>query len=426
MNIFDRETWKEVHHTLMSNRKRTFTTAFGVFWGIFVLVILLSIGAGVNNAVSRELRGISTNMGMMETSTTARPYKGFKKGRIWHMTMSDIERIKDFDKDILCVTPVTTLGGENGEYSTLYYGTKKSETLVLGIMGDYTKIVKYNIHSGRFITEADHRSRRPVCAVGRQIAKTVLGGEEEALGKVIRIGQKHYTVIGVVSDISRSVSIMGGRAETNVFLPYSVVDAFQKNPGQVYTTFLSVKDGAEVRPVLDKIKAYLYAKNDIHPDDERALETIDISSIFQFFNLLLTSITILIWFVGFGTIISGIVGVSNILLVTVRERTREIGVRRALGGHPRDIIGQILLEGISITVLSGLTGIILATGIMSLVDLVLSMQVSSAFVPLHNPVLPFGTAIIALLVIILGGLLGGTLPAIRAVNIKPIDAIREE
>ena len=194
----------------------------------------------------------------------------------------------------------------------------------------------------------------------------------------------------------------------------------------MYTTFLSVKDGAEVRPVLDKIKAYLYAKNDIHPDDERALETIDISSIFQFFNLLLTSITILIWFVGFGTIISGIVGVSNILLVTVRERIREIGVRRALGGHPRDIIGQILLEGISITVLSGLTGIILATGIMSLVDLVLSMQVSSAFVPLHNPVLPFGTAIIALLVIILGGLLGGTLPAIRAVNIKPIDAIREE
>ena len=425
MKIFDRDTWKEVHHTLMSNRKRTFTTAFGVFWGIFVLVILLSIGAGVNNAVSRELRGISTNMGMIATSTTARPYKGFKKGRTWYMTMSDIERLKDLDKDILCVTPVTMLGEQGNDNSILYYGTKKFGTSVFGIMGDYTEIVKYNIHSGRFITEADHRSRRAVCAIGRKIAKTVLGGEEEALGKVVRIGQKHYTVIGVVSDISRAATLLG-RAEASVFLPYSVVDALQTNPGRVYTSFLSVKDGAEVRPVLDKIKADLYARNSIHPDDERALETIDISSIFQFFNLLLTSITVLIWFVGFGTIISGIVGVSNILLVTVRERTREIGVRRALGGHPRDIIGQILLEGISITVLSGLIGLILATGIMSLVDLVLSMQESSEFVPLHNPVLPFDTAMVALLVIILGGLLGGSLPAIRAINIKPIDAIREE
>lgn len=425
MKIFDRETWKEVHHTLMSNRKRTFTTAFGVFWGIFVLVILLSIGAGVNNAVSRELHGISTNMGMVATSTTARPYKGFKKGRAWYMTMNDIERIKELDNNILYMAPVTTLREQGDDYSTLYYGTKKFETSVLGIMGDYSGIVKYNIHSGRFITEADHRSRRPVCAIGRKIAKTILGGEEEALGKVVRIGQKHYTVVGVVSDISRAAQIMG-RAETNVFLPYSVVDALQKNPGQVYMAFLSVKDGAEVEPVLNKIKAYLYARNDIHPDDERALETIDVSSIFQFFNLLLMSITILIWFVGFGTIVSGIVGVSNILLVTVRERTREIGVRRALGGHPRDIIGQILLEGISITVLSGLIGIVLATGIMSLVDLVLSMQESSAFVPLYNPVLPFNTAMVALLVIILGGLLGGTLPAIRAVSIKPIDAIREE
>lgn len=425
MKIFDRETWKEVNHTLMSNRKRTFTTAFGVFWGIFVLVILLSIGAGVNNAVSRELRGISTNMGLVGTSTTARPYKGFNKGRAWHMTLNDIERIKELNDNILYMTPVTSLVGEDDIYSTLYYGTKKSEASVMGIMGDYSGIVKYNVHSGRFITEADHRSCHPVCAVGRKIAKSILGGDEEALGKVVRIGQKYYTVIGVVSDISRAAGVMG-RAESSVYLPYSVVDALQKNPGRVYMAFFSVRDGAEVRPILDKIKAYLYARNDIHPDDERALETIDISSIFQFFNLLLTSITVLIWFVGFGTIISGIVGVSNILLVTVRERTREIGVRRALGGHPRDIIGQILLEGISITVLSGLIGIILATGIMSLVDLALSMQESSAFVPLHNPVLPFNTAMVALLVIILGGLLGGILPAIRAVNIKPIDAIREE
>lgn len=409
----------------MSNRRRTYTTAFGVSWGIFILVILLSIGAGVKNAVSKELTSISTNMGIIATSFTSKPYGGFGKGREWYLEHKDISHIKKIIPDIEYITPILRVNTSNSYYLNLYYGVKSIEASVLGVMGDYSGIVKYNINSGRFISEADHRNQRAVCVLGRKVAKSIFPSEEGAIGQTIRLGQKYYSIIGVVSDQTKIINIMGDVEET-VFLPYSVAEAHQGQSNQIYMALISVKDGHKVQPTLDKIKNYLYTRHKIHPKDDIALETYDVSSAFQFFDLLLLCITTLIWVVGTGTIFSGIIGVSNILLVTVRERTREIGIRRALGGLPRDIIRQILLEGVSITLIAGLVGMVLAIGLMSIVDLAVSSISTPAFIPLRHPILPFGTALVTLLIIVVGGLLGGCLPAIRALSIKPIEAIREE
>lgn len=425
MKLFDQNTWQEVGHTLRSNRKRTVTTAFGIFWGIFILVILLSTGTGIRNAVERELRGVTTNMAFVSTSLTARAYKGFQRGRYWYIPLSDMERIKKLSPDIEYVVPMSMMNQYSDTGNGVFYGDKKMEASVVGVTGDYSHIMHYNIHSGRFLSDMDDRTSRPVCVVGTKIANSLLGGAQEALGKVLRINEHYYTVVGVVSDIAQKVSI-GARASESVFLPYSIVDAFAKYPGRVYGFFVSVRPEATVAPVLELIKKDLYRRNDIHPQDEEALFLFDTSGIFQFFTMLLLSINILIWIVGTGTLISGIVGVSNIMLVTVRERTREIGVRRAIGGRPVDIVMQVLLESLSITVLAGLLGIVCGTGIMSLVNAATAGASASEGIFLYNPFFSFSEALATFGVIITGGLLGGCLPAFRAVRIKAIDAIREE
>ncbi len=425
MNLLDRDTWQEIAHTLGSNRKRTITTAFGIFWGIFVLVILLSVGAGVENALKKELRGVSTNMGFISASPTTRPYKGFKEGRMWSMNMEDIARIRQSNPSIEHLSPINQLSSYYSGGEPLVYGTKKTNGNIIGITPEYNKVIKYNVEAGRLLTEADGKYRRSVCVIGKKIAIELIGNEQEALGKVIRVAGSFCTVVGVVSDISQNVNITG-RASQSVFLPYEVVDAREPKAGQVYYFFFTVQANQTVAPVIRNIKSYLSNRYDLHPQDEGAIQSLDVSSIFQFFEMLLLSVYILIWVVGAGTLVSGVVGISNIMLVTVRERTREIGIRRALGGKPIDIIQQVLLESVSITLIAGLLGIMLGSWIMAAVDLATSSSEGELSTMLYHPVISFGTALMTLLVVIVGGLLGGGLPATRAIKIKAIEAIREE
>ena len=427
--ILDRDTRQEVFHTLGSNRKRTIATAFGIFWGIFILTILLSLGAGLNNSMRREFGGVSANSGVFMVSQTTLPYQGLNKGRMWWLSMEDLAVLRTRVPHLSHLAPMVQMASRWGGEENTFYAQKKCAATLTGITAEYYRIAPQKLLFGRLLSEQDSKEQRNVCVIGDQVAAALFTSAAQAIGKVIKSSGYYYTVVGVATDVSSSVNI-NGAVQESIYIPAEVAlarNSTQNAQNQIYSFAFSVEDDAVVKEAYEEMKAYLYPLNTINPQDQGASFLFDISDMFKLFGVILTSINALIFIVGAGTLISGVVGVSNIMLVTVRERTREIGVRRAIGARPRDIIRQILTESFFLTFISGLLGLMLGTGIMALVNTALEQPGMEESVPfLYKPVMSLGTAVLTLVVITAAGLLAGALPANRAVQVKAIEAIREE
>jgi putative ABC transport system permease protein len=419
--MFDLDKWQEIWLTISRNKTRSILTAFGVFWGILMLTILLGMGNGLENGMMGEIKGFATNSCFFYTGQTSVPYKGFKKNRSWNMHNSDINVIKANCTNLKYLAPMLFGGG--GDNSTVR-GDKSGAFRVKGCFPDYAKIEEQEILYGRYINDVDIQAYRKVCFIGKNVYEKLFDEGENPIGTTIRSSGIYYTVIGVGSGMSQ-VQI-GGRSDDMVVLPFSTMQRAYNLGDQIQFLAATAKDGTDAGILEEEITNILKTQNSIAPEDDRAVGSFNISEQFKMFSYMFLGINILIWIVGTGTLLAGAIGVSNIMLVSVRERTKEIGIRRALGAKPIDIISQIMAESLVLTAVAGFIGLSIGVGILSIIDNLINNLPEESNVFIKNIVIHFDVALIASFILLALGLFAGLLPAQRAMQIKAIEALSEE
>ncbi|WP_281226861.1 ABC transporter permease [Flavobacterium aquiphilum] len=421
--MFDRENWNEILEALTANTFRTLLTAFGVFWGIFILVILLAASNGLENGVKKGFDGIATNTMFMWTQTTSKPYKGLPKTRRYDFKNSDVDALKQKFPDLLYVSPRNQLGDFNG-VSNVVRGTK---TGAYTIYGDYPELVKQeqmDIVKGRFVNQQDILSKRKVTVIGQGVINELYKNGEEVMGTYIKINGINFMVVGVYKSKGQN----NGNAESaqkNIFIPFTTFQQSFNFGDKVGWMALTANDEASITELRPGILAFMRERHSIHPDDERAVGNFDLFAEFQKVQDLFMVLKFIAYFVGTLVLLSGIIGISNIMLIVVKERTNEIGIRRALGATPGAIRSQILLEAIFLTIIAGMFGIAVATGLLAILNMILASMPADGMM-FVNPSVDLVVVFIALMILVGSGLLAGLIPAQTAIKVKPVDALRTE
>lgn len=414
IRLFDIENWKEIGATLARNKTRTFLTGFGIFWGTAMLAILLGGARGAKDLLMRNFSGFATNSGIIFTGRTSMPYKGHQKGRYWELDITDMERLRESFPSLKTVTEQYSTGGvslRNGKYS--YAGS------VMGASPEFTEVMVPTIYSGRFINQADLSLERKVAVVGQKIVNEIFPGDPSPLGKEILVNGVSYSVVGVAGQTNEIN--MGSRIDEAVILPSSTFRRAFHRSNKVDIIMLVAKDGTKISDLIPEIKRLLFVRHSIAPDDLSACDIFDISERFEMVDNLFMGVSLLAFFIGFSTLLAGIIGIGNIMWVIVKERTQEIGIRRALGAKPSDIIVQILSEGIMLTTVAGVAGICFAVAVLGITQHLTANEVSTPHFQM-NP----GQAIVIMTTFIVLGTLAGLIPARKAMKIKPVEAINDK
>ncbi|WDF60411.1 ABC transporter permease [Flavobacterium sp. KACC 22758] len=421
--MFKKDNWDEILQALTANPFRTILTAFGVFWGIFILVILLAAGNGLENGIKKGFDGIATNTMFMWSQTTSKAYKGLPKTRRYDFRNSDVTALKAAIPDLLYVSPRNQLGDFNGT-NNVVRGTKTS---AFTIYGDYPELIKQqpmDIIKGRFVNQQDILEKRKVAVIGKGVISELYGKEEEAVGTYIKINGINFMVVGVYKSKQQ-----GGNAEQeqkNIFIPFTTFQQAFNYGDKVGWMALTARDETSITELKPKILEIIKALHSVNPTDDRAVGNFDLYEQFNKVQSLFNILKIIAYFVGTLVLISGVIGISNIMLIVVKERTKEIGIRRALGATPAAIRGQILSESIFLTIISGMLGIAVATGIIAILNMVLDSMPPGNDTMFANPSVDLGVVFVALIILVGSGLLAGFIPAQTAINVKPVDALRTE
>lgn len=417
LSLFDLDRWQEIWITITHNKSRSFLTAFGVFWGMFMLVTMVGAGVALQRGMNSQIEGFATNSCFIWTEKTSEPYKGFKKGRNWNMLNEDIPIILSKVPEVQFIAPVLFGGGGTNNV------TRNDKAGSFGVKGNYpayNKIDESKMIYGRYINDIDIAEQRKVCVIGERVYEVLFPTKENPIGKSIQVNGIYFQVIGVSRHTS-TINI-GGNDQETVILPFSTMQQAFNQGNIIHFMAVTAIPGIKVKVIEDKIREVLKSIHTISPEDKTAVGGVNIEDQFTMFLYLGIGIAFLIWFVGAGTLIAGGVGISNIMLVTVRERTKEIGIRRALGATPTNIITQILSESIVLTLIAGIAGLMFGVGLLNAIGIVLS-QGDQFF---KDPQISFSVAIASLVILLVIGTFAGFLPANRAMSIKPIEAIREE
>ncbi|MEG1543508.1 MAG: ABC transporter permease [Tannerellaceae bacterium] len=418
--MFDIDRWQEIWVTITRNKTRSLLTCFGVFWGILMLVLLLGSGKGMQHGIMKNVEGFSTNSAFVYPERTGEPYKGYKKGRYWSMRNRDLETIKREVKGIRYISPM--LWGNQSKNNTVR-GQKVGTYGVRGVYPDYFQIETQSLLYGRLLNTIDIKEKRKVCLIGSIVSEVLFEKGEDPTGKYIRVNGIYYQVAGVIKPKAK-VQI-GGRTEESVMVPFTTLQQATNQGDKFGFLCLTAKNDYSCEEVVKEVKEVLRSQNELSPTDEQAVGGFNIAKQFETFAMLFLGIDILVWLVGMGTLLAGIIGVSNIMMVTVKERTKEIGVRRALGAKPFNIISQVMSESLLLTAMAGLLGLTAGVFLLDLVNKYLVAQADEkAF--FSNPEIDIQTAVVATIVLLISGLFAGLIPAWRAMQIKAIDAIREE
>jgi putative ABC transport system permease protein len=422
--MFDRDKWNEILEALSANTFRTILTAFGVFWGIFILVILLAAGNGLENGVKKGFSGIATNTMFMWTQATSKAYKGLPQTRQFNFKNDDVPALKENFPDLLYVSPRNQLGGYQGANNVIR-GTK---TAAFTVYGDYPELIKQEsmtVTKGRFVNQQDIVNKRKIAIIGQGVIDELYVKAEEVIGTYIKINGVNFMVVGVYKAKSHGGGGDAESAQKNIFIPFTTFQQAFNFGDTVGWMALTAKDNASITELKPKIFEFMKARHSIHPDDERAIGNFDLFEEFSKIQGLFLILRFIAYFVGTLVLLSGIIGISNIMLIVVKERTKEIGIRRALGATPRAIRSQILTEAIFLTIIAGMFGIAVATGLLAVVNMILDSMPSEDMM-FANPSVDLGVVFIALLILICSGLLAGFIPAQTAINVKPVDALRAE
>jgi len=416
--MFDRDKWIEVFQVLGKNPFRTAATAFGVMWGIMMLIVMMGSGNGLQNGVQANFNRVTNSMFLWSRATTM-PYQGFKRGRQINLDIADVDYLKRNVPDIDIISPRTNLGGFRGS-NNVTRGIKTGAFAVYGDTPDYIRIEPRTINHGRFINWGDLDEVRKVCVIGERVYAELFAKNEEPIGEYIQINGVNFMVVGVYKS-----NFTGERAEEDTKAIFMPITTFQKafNWGTTIG-WLSItsKDGKDVAAMGEDVVKALKSIHKVNPEDQRAFGFFNLQERFNQMNGIFIGIRALSWFVGILTLFAGIIGVSNIMLVIIKERTNELGVRKALGATPWNIVSQILLEALFLSSIAGFLGVIAGVWLLEGVSTLLEGS-SGAF---RNPGVNFTVLFSALIVLIISGVLAGLLPAIRAVRIKPVEALRTE
>lgn len=408
---FDIDTFTEITDSLTRNKSRSFLTGFGIFWGIFMLLFLMGGGQGVKDMLYSNFEGFATNTTIIDSDRTSEPYAGFQRGRYWNLSYIDVDRIKTMVPGLETVTPQVSNWGQNA-----IFGENSFEANVRGIYADYAMIETPKIKYGRFLNDADVLQERKVCVIGKRVYEALFPEGGDPCGQRIKVGPVYYQIVGV--DFNAGIININGSADMAVMVPLPVVQKVYGRGDVVDLICMTGKSGVSMTAVEPILREVMAREHKFNPDDKQAMFVLNTEEMFSLIDNLFIGINFLILLIGLGTILAGAIGVSNIMMVTVKERTTEIGIRRAIGATPRDILGQIIMESISLTLLAGSLGIVFSVFMLNILEALnggdTSFQVS------------FWTAVAAMAFLAVLGVLAGLAPASRAMNIKPVDAMRDE
>ena len=418
--MFSKDRWKEILEVLSSNILRTIATAFGVGWGIFILIILLAAGKGLENGIRQDFNGVATNTMFMWTETTTKAYQGLPEGREFNFKLSDVDLIRRNVPELRIISPRNRLRPTEGD--NVIRGTESGQYRVYG---DYPEIMQqnpfYTAH-GRFFNYNDIEEKRKVVVIGDGIRNDLYDEDEEVLGTYLKVNGVNFMVVGTYKEKTSNGG--GQNSEREIFMPFTTFSQAFNRSDNVGWMAITAKDGSSISALSESIISTVKQSRKVHPDDKRAIGFFDLYEQFNRVESLFGALKFIAYFVGILVLLSGIIGVSNIMLIVIKERTKEIGIRRALGENPWSIRLQILMESIFLTILSGMVGIIFgALSIYGINALLESLGPVDMFL---NPSVSLGVVVGALLILILSGLLAGFIPANSAIRVRPIEALRTE
>lgn len=408
--MFDIDKWQEIFSSIQRHKLRTTLTALGVFWGVFMLVILLGAGNGLHNGVEFQFRDDATNSIFIRRGTTSMAYKGLAKGRDIIFNNDDFDYLAKEYKEIDHLTGRFYFSGDQ----TVSYGKKKFSFPVRSVHPDHQYLENSIITQGRYINQIDIQEFRKVAVIGK-IVKRDLFGDTDAIGKEVNIGGIVYKVVGIYEDT-------GNEDEMRIiYLPISTAQKVYSGKEDIHHLMFTAGDLPidKMKALEERVRVDFAARKQYDPKDNRAVFIFNLAQEYQQFQELFAAIQAFVWFVGIGTLFAGVIGVSNIMLIVVRDRTKEIGIRKALGATPYSIISMIIQESIFITSVAGYLGLLAGTGIIALMS---SMEVPY----FRNPQVNFGVAAIATLILVIAGALAGLMPAIQAARINPVIAMKTD
>ncbi len=421
--MFSKDKWAEVLEALTSNIFRTVLTTFGVFWGILILVILLAAGNGLENGVKEGFAGISANSMFMWTQPTTKPYDGLPEGRRYNFKIDDVDALSRNVDGLKYISPRNQLGGFGGANNVI----RGLKTGAYNVYGDYPEIIKQeptDIIRGRFINYNDINESRKVAVIGKGVQKELYDVNEDVLGTYIKIQGVNFMVIGIYE---KKNSTRGDLEEEQkkIFVPFTAFSRAFNYGNVVGWMAITANDDNSITALKNDIFDVIKKRHRINPEDNSAIGNFDLYEQFQKINGLFSALDFVAYFIGILVLFSGVVGISNIMLIVVKERTKEIGVRRALGATPWQIRGQILFESVFLTIIAGMAGISFATLILFVINFFLEAAPSEDMMFL-NPSVDFITVLIALGILIFAGLIAGFIPAQNAIRVKPVEALRTE
>ena len=419
--MFSKDSWDEIIEALSRNWFRTALTAFGVLWGIFILVILLAAGKGLENGVKKDFGNIATNSMFMWTQVISKPYKGLPKGRRFNYDLDDVAALKQNIPELRFVSPRNQLGGFGGANNVV----RGINTGAFDVYGDYPEYIEQqpmNITAGRFLNYGDIEAKRKVAVIGEGVRNALYDKGEDFIGTYIKINGVNFMVVGTYSIVSSN-----GDAEEEqkqIYVPFTAFSQAFNMGNNVGWMAITAKDGFSITKLKERVFDIIKTRHSIHPEDDRAIGNFDLYEQYQKVDGLFIALKAVAYFVGILVLLSGIIGISNIMLIVVKERTKEIGIRRALGASPWSTRSQILTESVFLTLISGMSGISLGALVIYVLNKLL--DANGPVEMFANPSVDLSTILIALFILISSGLLAGFIPAQNAIKVKPIDALRDE
>ncbi|MBN2596243.1 ABC transporter permease [Labilibaculum sp.] len=416
--MFDLDKWQEITAALKKNKLRTILTGLGVMFGILILVTLLGIGRGFQNNIQSSLGNFATNSTVFWVEKTTKAYKGLPRNRSYQFTNDDLEVLKRSIPELQDIAPDINGWSGNATNNT-FREDKKGNFRIKGTSPEMNNVNPVEVIAGRFINQNDLKEFRKVITIGPRVQELMFEKDEDPIGQYLKVNGIYFRIIGTIKPLSRNM----GMRDDVLQMPFTTLQQLY-NQGDKFHVFLATaKVGESVADLENKIFEILARRHSIHPDDRQAIGNFNIAKMFNKIFGLFNSIGFLFWVIGFGVLLTGIIGVSNIMHVVVKERTKELGIKRAIGARPREVVGQIINEAVFLTTFAGFWGLVL--GVL-IVEGIGKMTEGDPNPQILNPYVDINVAFIALGVLVLFGVLAGLLPAQRAIRIKPVDALRYE
>ena len=416
--MFDLDKWQEIITALKKNKLRTILTGLGVMFGILILVTLLGIGKGFQNNIQSSLGNFATNSTVFWVQRTTKAYKGLPRNRFYQFTNDDLVAIKRSVPELENIAPEIN-GWNSGATNNTFRADKKGNFRIKGTSPEMNKVNPVDIIAGRFINENDLKEYRKVITIGPRVMELMFEKDEDPIGQYLKVNGIYLKIVGTIKPLSQN---MGNRDDI-IQMPYTTLQRLYNRGDKFYSFLATAKVGESVEELQNSIFDILTRRHSIDPDDKQAIGNFNIAKMFIKIFGLMNSIGFLFWVIGFGVLLTGIIGVSNIMHVVVKERTRELGIKRALGARPSEVIGQIINEAVFLTTFAGFWGLIM--GVL-IVEGIGKITESNPSIPILNPYVDINVAFIALGVLVFFFFFSGLLPAQKAIRIKPVDALRYE